>query len=73
MIPGSVVAHLVERTDAPTCDERNFAFRNFLERFDHELLLSCPDAGLQIVEGVAAIQGTLHWRTMAPVSYSAST
>ena len=37
----------------PACDETNFAFRNLPKRFDHELLLSCPYSGLQIVEGIA--------------------
>jgi hypothetical protein len=40
---------------ASTRDETNFAFRNLPKRFDHELLLSCPYSGLQIVEGIAPV------------------
>jgi hypothetical protein len=38
---------------AGACDEADFAVRNLPERFDHELLLSGPYSGLQIVEGIA--------------------
>ena len=42
-----------QRVVSRTCDETDFAFRNLPKRFDHEFLLSCPYAGLQIVEGIA--------------------
>src|SRR5262245_51259785 len=46
------MACCVRAKSASPCGETNVTCGDCCKRFDHELLLSCPDAGLEIVDGV---------------------